>query len=201
VLAAAERALALGDDSPVLRFLRIDAEMNLLQARGGVPDPDARRLANEAQRLINRQRLMREPYLILSVLATYLQTVRPTDLDFLRLGRRLYPSEPLISVGLAAMHRGLGENEFARRYLEAALLDRDLLPSAARSYTDGLYDRWHREDLQKKIQSLAEAGRYAEAVAATDELLALRLDPIQRAFFARHRADLAARAQAAPALP
>jgi hypothetical protein len=191
-MASAERALAAGAASVDLRLLRVSAEAEVLIGRGGIPDDDARRLTNATLRLINQHRLQREPYLILALLVSHLSNPRPSDLPFLELGRELYPAEPLLSLGLASVQRGLGDQAAAERHLAAALADRDLLPAPARAHAEGLAERWQQADLHREIERHLEAERPAEALAILDQLLTQKLEPLQRALLSRERPRLVA---------
>jgi tetratricopeptide (TPR) repeat protein len=109
------------------------------------------------------------------------------DRKFLELGLRLFPDNAMIRLGLAQLMRRAGNFPEARGHLERALSARGGLSIDAHHFAHRLEIAWENEDISRRIDELADGGKFAEAIAFIDQKLTegvdstvrLRLKPVR----------------------
>ena len=93
-----------------------------------------------------------------------------SDQVSLELGRKRYPNDPMIQVGLAVLAKRAGEDEKARTLLDG-VLGRAALPVEVRTFASALDGQWEQQELTERTRALAKAGQFAEAVALVNARL------------------------------
>lgn len=142
-------------------------------------------------------------------LSTYKQLVsalmsvdRPTDEDarFLDVGRRIYPQEGFIQIGLAQVAQRQGRTEEALQRIDDALGVN--LNDDERRFGRNLHDRWLLEPLGRQVHDALSRRQPAEALALLDRIGPRVLDDDGKHYVAQLRTqaqlqDLAYQADAA----
>ncbi len=187
-VAAAEKALALGSRDAWMH-LTVAQELWRRQADRGTLDTAARTIVGHYVQAVALQPKLRHAYLSIAGLAPLLPAVTADDAKVLGAGYRIFPDEPWLLVGLAAvLHKGNNPAE-ADRFIGLALARPELLNQEQRTEAERLRVRWQAEPLEKSIEALAKERRFGEALAEYDKLLALPLPlPVRKNYENRQAA-------------
>jgi len=168
-LAAFARAVELGTKDALPFFELASAEHN--EAAGGVGDaialaPDAaRRVANRYERAINLNPRFRLAYRNLAGVVGVAEPWSAEDRRFLEFGRKVWPDDAMIQVGLAILTRRAGESAAARTELDRVLATSSGEGADARAYARRLAEGWEQQDIIGELNRLIEAQQFAEAAA------------------------------------
>jgi len=161
--AEAERALSAGSRDPEMFILDGDALGTRDAADAGA---QARRRVEMYENAINLSPHILETYERLA--GALLAVDKPTDEDakFLEVGRRLFPQQGFIQIGLAQVAYRQGRHDDALRQIDKALAS-DML-GGQRNVGLSLHDYWIGEILQEQVHEFMSKRQYAEARAALD---------------------------------
>ena len=188
---SARRALDLGSQ---------DAWMHVFAARGlhaqtyndGTFDESvARQIADSFEQAIERRPTLRTAYAGLGRMIESIESLTEQDLRCLLLGRRQFPQEGEILLGLiAAAHKAGADND-----AEAMLAQ---LRAPENGFTEDLRDRarimaiqWEMATRQARLSALIQSGELPEALAEYPGLLALPIPVEMHAAFSLQRDHLA----------
>lgn len=134
---------------------------------------DARRVANRYERAISLHPRFMAAYRNLSGVIGVAQPFGAEDRKFLEYGKKIWPTDAAIEVGLAVLTRREGDSATARaqlnRVLTAPAGTGDAAP--ARAYARRLLEGWEQEDLFATVNRLVAEHKFAEAIAFTEESL------------------------------
>lgn len=149
---------------------------------------EARRAANNYEHAINLYPRYRPSYQNLSGIVGLAEPWGENDRKFLEQGHALYRDDAMIRVGLAVLTRRAGDRAAARAQLDEVLAAHADGTAAARAYANRLDAAWDQQDLMDEVNRLAEAQKFAEAVAFIDDRVAhglaapvrMALGPVRR---------------------
>ena len=134
----------------------------------GLSPEAARRMANGYERAINLHPQFRVAYQNLAGIIGIAEPWSAQDRLFLEQGRKLWPRDEMIQVGLAILLRRGGDKAGARALLAAVLAGSTSDGREARAFGRRLDDGWEQQDVIEEINSLIEAQKFAEGVIAIE---------------------------------
>lgn len=187
--AAARRAIAAGSRDAAMHTILGQVLWRHHRDRGTL-DSVTREIAECLGRAVALQPKLRTAYLNFANLAPALPTVTVADAQLLVAGFKLFPDEPQLLVGLAALQHTAGNDAEAERLLDLALTRADLLTAEQRATADLLRVDWQIAPLRTQLEELRSRRRYEDALAVCDRILALPLQQKPRLYWENRREDL-----------
>lgn len=175
-LARAEHAAAGEDDGSV----------------SGLTPEKARGIANRYERAINLNPRHLPAYQGLAGLVELVPAGNVEDGRFLELGLRLFPGDGMIRLGLATLAKREGNAERARELLKSVLDGTTPQPPHVTAYARRIDASWMQRDVFGRIEELANAKKFKEAVAVIDEQVAAGVDIVTRQRLQKAREDMQA---------
>lgn len=179
------RAVELGSKDALPYFELAVEEHNQNAADGpslSAPlSPDiARRVANRYERAINLHPRFQIAYQNLASILSAAETVSQEDRRFLEFGRRIWPTNLAIQVGLAVLSRHEGDKSGAIEQLNRVLAAPAGSDPQSRDFARRLLESWEQNDLIATVNQLVEAKKFAECLAYVDQQLEKGVGPALR---------------------
>ena len=173
-LQALEKAISLHSIDPQTYFLRAALLWEENWKEGGRLDKSldqdvARRIADLYKKSILLRPKKKTAFEGFGLALLNLNTYEEEDRQVLELGRRFYPREGSILVGLAALARMDGDMDSFNRNLEECYEDSMGLSTEQKLALRGMQQYTYHEWLFDKLQPLMEEGRFEEAEALLDQ--------------------------------
>ena len=161
--AEAERALSAGSQDSQMFILYGDA---LAQRDAADRAAQARQRVSLYESAINLSPNLLEIYERL--VGALLAVEKPTDEDakFLEVGRRNFPQQGFIQIGLAQVAYRQGRRDEAMHQLDEALATN--MPGGQRNLAVSLHDQWISLAMQEQVREALSKRQYAQARAALD---------------------------------
>jgi tetratricopeptide (TPR) repeat protein len=131
----------------------------------------ARKAANYYERAINLRPRFALSYQNLAGVIGVAEPWSPEDRKFFELGAKLFPSDPMIRIGLAILTYRAGDVATARAQL-TEILGNNELTTPTRNFARRLEDAWETHAVLTEVQQLTEAKKVNEALALVDRQLA-----------------------------
>ncbi|MBK8475159.1 MAG: hypothetical protein IPL39_02305 [Opitutaceae bacterium] len=156
----------------------------------GSLDSAAREIADHLSQAIALQPKLRTAYSNFANLASHLPEVSLADAQVLAGGYKLFPDEPQLLIGLAALLHKTGNEAEAQRLLSLALASPASLTEEERARAERLRLDWKIEPLRQKIDDLAKQRRFGEALSACELLLQEPMPQQPRLRWEQRRNDL-----------
>ena len=150
----------------------------------------AREIVDEYAQALALQPKLRIAYTNIARIAPVLPTATTSDAQLLISGYKLFPDEPEILIGLAALLHKAGDDDSAAQMLDRALARPELLTDTQRANADRLRTEWKIEPLRRQIEALNKQRRFAEALALCEQILQLPLQIRAREPWEKRRIDL-----------
>ncbi len=194
-LAAFAKAVEKGshDFLPYFQLARAKHE-DAVESDGSVRNlssADARAIANDYERAINFRPRFRPAYQSLAGIVELVPPGNEQDKRFLELGRRLFPEDGMIRIGLAVLAKRAGDEAAARQMLAEVLDPEKPLSLEARGYAHRLEEFWQQGDANAQIETLVKDKKYTEAIAVADQQVAGTADPMARRHWSEVRQNIA----------
>ncbi len=187
--ASARRALELGSRDAWMHITVAHELWRRHNDRGSL-DSAAREIADHLTQAIALQPKLRTAYNNFASLASLLPEVTLADAQLLADGYKLFPDEPQLLVGLAALLHKAGNEAEAQRLLSLALDSPASLTEEQRAKAERLRLDWKIEPLRQKIDDLAKQRRFGEALASCELLLQEPMPQQPRRRWEQRRDDL-----------
>ncbi|HEY4248886.1 MAG TPA: DUF1570 domain-containing protein [Lacunisphaera sp.] len=159
----------------------------------GLSGEDARLIASNYEKTINLRPWFLPAYQGLGGVVELLGSKNEEDQKFLTQGHQLFPSDGMITIGLAAAAHNAGASSEARSLLAAVISTADKQTPAVVTYAQRLDDAWNFNEANEKISALVEARHFAEALSELDALLAKGVPASARPTLGINRANLQGR--------
>ncbi|MCX6953977.1 MAG: DUF1570 domain-containing protein [Verrucomicrobia bacterium] len=140
----------------------------------------ARRVANRYIRAVTLFPRIRSAYQNLAGVVGLAEPVGPEDRRVLEAGKKMWPDDAQIEVGLAILTHRAGDPAAARAQLDRVLAGQAADAAPARAFARRLLDGWEQQEIVTEINRLASAQKLAEALAYADERLARGVSPANR---------------------
>jgi hypothetical protein len=167
----------------------------------GLSPAEARTTASRFERAINLNPRFQPAYQGLAGVIELTEKWSGEDRKFLELGAELFPKDGRLKLGLAVLAKKDGDTTGARRRVEEVLADTTAQPVDVRNYAARLAAAWDQETVIAAIQTLAVAGKFAQALDRLDDALRQPYVPAAaRQMLQLNRPALAANAKFAEAL-
>ncbi len=135
-------------------------------AEGGLitslPPATARRIANRYEEAINIEPRFPESFQNLAGIINLAEPIGDADGNFLELGRKLYPDDRMIELGLAVLAKRTGDVGKARTLLDEVLAA-PAQPAAVRRYAGVLDAAWEQQEIIERTNALSRENKFAEA--------------------------------------
>ena len=144
---------------------------------GSMTPGEARRIANYYERAINLHPRFHSSYQNLAGVIGMAEAAGSADRAFLDQGRKLFPEDAMVRVGLALLAQRAGDRAGARELLATVLSDENAEPASARGYARRTEAMWDQQEISDQIDRLIGAQKFAEVVALIDERLARGVAP------------------------
>jgi tetratricopeptide (TPR) repeat protein len=165
-LAAFETALARGSRDYRPHFEIALAQYRAALAAGGSMSPEeVRKIANGFERAINANPQFRPAYATLAVLANRLPAGPTDDKSFLELGLKVFPDDPDIRLGLAALLRRDGDRARAMKLVDEVLTSPNRPPPTTMKAAQAYRTNLEFEDVSARASALEKEKKYQEAIA------------------------------------
>jgi hypothetical protein len=186
-LEAAEKAVQLGATDSESLVLLAQAKYKKACALGGVPPKEARQIAKLLERAINGAPAMKSAYCNLANVLGGVEKVTDQDLLFLSQGKKIFPEEPTIVLGVVQILRQQGQKEDAAALLDKVLARPDRMPPDQVKYWRDTKLSWDVEDTTRRASDLMEKNDYKGALVLLDALSARGALLEARGYIARQR--------------
>ncbi|MCX6953978.1 MAG: hypothetical protein NTV51_17660 [Verrucomicrobia bacterium] len=175
-LGAFARAEELGSRDAQVPFELALAEQNDgADAMGANLSPGAavvRRTADRYERAIAIHPRFLVAYQNLAGLMEVLEPVDPEDRRVLEAGKKMWPNDAAIEVGLALLTRRGGDRPAARVRLERVLASTSSDGATARAFARRVAEGWEHQEVFDEIERLHSGEKYSEALALVEQRLA-----------------------------
>jgi hypothetical protein len=153
-------------------------------------EEDARHVATNYEKTINLRPWFLPAYQGLAGVIELLGPKNGEDQKFLAQGHQLFPSDGMITIGLAAAVHNSDTTGEARRLLATIISASDEQTPAVVMYAQRLDEVWNFNETNDKIRTLIEARHFTEALAELDALLAKGVPASARPTLLINRANL-----------
>lgn len=164
---------------------------NLIQA---MPPATARRIANHYEQAINIEHRFQPSYQNLAGILNLVEPLRDTDRAFIEFGRKLYPEDRMIEIGLAVFEKHAGDDAKARTLLDEVMAAPSQ-PPEVRTFAAHLDAAWEQQEIIDRTNALAGDNKFSEAADYVSQRLAKGVHPSIRAQFVELRRQLAVSAR------
>jgi hypothetical protein len=196
--AAARQALDRGSRDGLMHLLLANSLRRLHADRGTIPET-SREIADHYAAAIALQPKFRNAYMNLAQIARFLPVPTAADAELLVTGFKLFPDAPELLIGLAAIVHKDGNDTRAFELLDLALSRDELIDDNERATAERLRTEWKIAPLAARVAELEKAKRYAEALAAAEQVLQTPMQVRDRDRWENRRDDLRFRAALAQA--
>lgn len=142
------------------------------QAAGKLTAPVARRVADLLEKSLNLKPYNRPAFHELAKTLAAVPAFADSDREFLEAGRKIFPADGTIKVGLAVGLQKAGDAEGGQRLLDEVLDEKNEVGGDARLWARRVNESWARQDYLAQITELVQQKKYAEAGQVIDEALA-----------------------------
>lgn len=132
---------------------------------------EARQVANRYEQAINLHAFFIPSYQNLAGVIPLVEPLTPEDRKFFEQGRRIYPGDSAIKLGLAIVTRREGDRAAARVLLDEVLAAETGAPGT-RAYANRIDETWEQQDVMEELNRLVAARNFSGALALIDERLA-----------------------------
>jgi tetratricopeptide (TPR) repeat protein len=171
--AAFETALARGSKDFRPHFELANAQYRTALALGiPITPEEARQIANGFERAINANPQFRFSYVGLSAIATRLPAGATDDRAFLEMGLKIFPADPDIRMGLAALARRDGDRARAMALYDEVLTSPNRPSQAALKAARASRSVLLFEDASARAGALEKEKKFAEAIAVVQAAMA-----------------------------
>jgi hypothetical protein len=153
-------------------------------------DTAAREIVDHYAQALALQPKLRVAYTNVARIAPALQAPTLSDAQLLISGYKLFPDEPEILIGIAALQHKAGDDNGAAQMLDRALARPELLTDAQRANADRLRTEWKIEPLRRRLETLTKERRFAEALEICEQILQLPLQIRAREPWEKRRTEL-----------
>lgn len=127
----------------------------------------ARAIANLYEKSINANPRFRPAYQGLAGVVELVPAGNDQDVRFLELGRKLFPDDGMVRLGLATIAKRAGDTERARA-LVTEVLNAKGQESHVLAYAQRIERSWLERDVFSQVNALADQKKFAEAIAVID---------------------------------
>ncbi len=167
-------------------------------ARTIVPGISGELTAAEARQAVDlyQQSIVFNPFQVMAYrniagIVNRLEDIAEHDGPCLEQGRRLYPNDGMIKIGLAVLQRKSGDLEGAHTLL-AHVLANEIQDPSMLDYARKLDQFWRHQSTQASIQAMLAERRFEEALALVDEALTTTTELQPRMALIQYRGNLLA---------
>jgi tetratricopeptide (TPR) repeat protein len=147
VMAASERAIKLGSVDAAVYFLRAQECFRAAGEAGELDSAAAREISALYRRALELRPNLALAYRSLARLLCSFDEVTPEDIACLHNGRRFYPADGEVTLGLAVLAHGRGDRDEALRWLRETLRPGSEMSSEAREAAQALWDSLSRPEI------------------------------------------------------
>ena len=154
----------------------------------------ARRIANRYEEAIKIEPRFLGSFQNLAGIINLVETISEPDRDFLEQGRKLFPDDRMIQIGLAIVAKRMGDDGKARTLLDAVLAA-PAQPPTVRRYADLLDAAWEQQEVIERTSALAKENKFAEAADYLSQRLERGVSATVRPQYTEMRRQMRASAQ------
>jgi tetratricopeptide (TPR) repeat protein len=159
MVSAARRAVAAGSSDADMYLLLADD----LQSNEQSNDPGRQeRIVELCELALQANPRLLQGYVILLQALSHIEKPRPSDEQFIALGRKLFPQESMLTFGAATLARKLGRNDEAMAMLDKAIEGGSGFDEYEINNARSLRTDWLMRDLSAQLEELSRKREFAQ---------------------------------------